>query len=154
MCIRDRTNLTLNGARIPDAAAARPGRCVAMLPTDYAPANSPFVLEGYAAFTQRGRQAAPGEAFSFAVELLPSPYARFVNCPRGLPPEPPCRPPSPPPCPPSPPPCPPSPPQMCIRDSRRNFLRHCILLEMGRRIRRIDEKAARQRFRAAFIFSL
>ena len=104
------TSLTLNGARIPDAAAAQPGHCVAMLPADYAPANSPFVLEGYAAFTQRGRQLAPGESFSFSVELLPSPYARFVNCPRGLPPDPPCRPPSPPPCPPSPPPCPPSPP--------------------------------------------
>ena len=103
------TNLTLNGARIPDASAARPGHCVAMLPADYAPANSPFTLEGYAAFTQRGRQAAPGEAFSFSVELLPSPYARFVNCPRGGASDPPC-PPSPPPCPPSPPPCPPSPP--------------------------------------------
>lgn len=110
------TNLTLNGARIPDASAARPGHCVAMLPADYAPANSPFTLEGYAAFTQRGRQAAPGEAFSFSVELLPSPYARFVNCPRGGASDPPCPPsplpcpPSPPPCPPSPPPCPPSPP--------------------------------------------
>lgn len=103
------TNLTLNGARIPDASAARPGHCVAMLPADYAPANSPFTLEGYAAFTQRGRQAAPGEAFSFSVELLPSPYARFVNCPRGGASDPPC-PPSPPPCPPSPPPCSPSPP--------------------------------------------
>lgn len=110
------TNLTLNGTRIPDASAARPGHCVAMLPADYAPANSPFTLEGYAAFTQRGRQAAPGEAFSFSVELLPSPYARFVNCPRGGASDPPCLPsplpcpPSPPPCPPSPPPCPPSPP--------------------------------------------
>ncbi len=103
------TNLTLNGARIPDASAARPGHCVAMLPADYAPANSPFTLEGYAAFTQRGRQAAPGEAFSFSVELLPSPYARFVNCPRGGASDPPCLP-SPLPCPPSPPPCPPSPP--------------------------------------------